>query len=156
MNRLTGGQILGLKFITIKVPLTNHTRNLLPLALVNGRQHYTVQQLGHLLLRARDKGNSDALRPSTPLPLTMPAPAILNTTVQRACGPASVRSSECAGTKGCTLRRPATMRPARSRTAAHTAPRAVTTAIVTWRVLCGVRHAHTSRIAHVGRARVAK
>ena len=77
MNRLTGGQILGLKFITIKVPLTSHTRSLLPLALVNGRQHYTVQQLGHLLLRARDKGNSDALRPSTPLPLTMPAPAIL-------------------------------------------------------------------------------
>ena len=77
MNQLMGGQILGLKFITIKVPLTNHTGDLLSLALVKGRQHYTVQQLGHLLLRARDKGNSGALRPSTPLPLTMPAPAIL-------------------------------------------------------------------------------
>ena len=102
-------------------------------------------------------------------------PCADNATVQRAC----VWSSERAGTKGCTLRRLATMRPVRTRTAAHTAPRAVTTAVVTWRVLCGVRHAHTtlravttaivkwrvlcgvrhahtSRIAHVGRARVAK
>ena len=100
-NRLTGGQILGLKFVTIKVPLTNHTRDLLPLALVNGRQNYTVQQLGHLLLRARNKGNRDALHPSTPLPLTMLAPAILRlqTTprsseraVQRACGNEGVRA----------------------------------------------------------------
>ena len=173
MNRLTGGQNLGLKLITIKVPLTNHTRDLLPLALVNGRQHYTVHQLGHLLLRARDKGNSDALHPSTPLSLTTPAPAILGLQT-------TPRSSERAGTKGCTLRRPTTLRPVRTRTAAQDTHSGARSASGSDNSDChvagtlrgtsrphdatgsdnsdchvtgysvGVRHAHTSRTAHGG------
>ena len=49
---LTGGQILDHKLITIQVPLTSHTRDLLPLAMLKvgrsclGTQHYTVQHEG--------------------------------------------------------------------------------------------------------------